>query len=75
MHADFLVLYKVRHQRLPRFTCYTVYTYKTTEIFKCIKAVYESAYNRYWSHVESSAFRLEYRSSSATVGSLTNPLQ
>lgn len=37
VHADILVLYKVRHQRFLKFTWYTVYTYKTTKFFKCIK--------------------------------------
>lgn len=50
MHADFLVLYKVRHQRFPKFTWYSVYIYikKQQNSSSVLKAVYESAYNRYW---------------------------
>lgn len=68
MHADILVLYKVRHQRFPKFTWYTVYTYKTTKFFKCIKGSLSECIQQI---LESCGdLRLEYRSSSAAAASV-----
>lgn len=83
VHADILVLYKVRHQRFPKFTWYTVYTYKTTKFFKCIKGSLSECIQQI---LESCGdFRLEHRSSSAAAASVereqrhwgaeTNPLE